>query len=206
MYNVNNNIPSGDVADCIFVPFTHPPLFHSQINATPDNKFHGASMGPTWGRQDPYGPHVGRMGTANTNGQSTSIPIGSIQQKHYLSVRIGHGKIFWIVNSFIAMLIIPIEMSLKTSLLWVFRVSINIIVGRVGISFGRISVLWLDVAIFQISTLGTFRRVLHFPGEIKALKKMNQPYTKTLEPNHNYACNCIAAGSFPVMTTLFKAT
>ena len=25
----------------------------------PDSKFHGANVGPTWGRQDPGGPHVG---------------------------------------------------------------------------------------------------------------------------------------------------
>ena len=25
----------------------------------PDSKVHGAYMGPTWGRQDPGGPHVG---------------------------------------------------------------------------------------------------------------------------------------------------
>ena len=25
----------------------------------PDNKVHGANMGPIWGRQDPGGPHVG---------------------------------------------------------------------------------------------------------------------------------------------------
>ena len=27
----------------------------------PDNKVHGANMGPTLGRQDPGGPHVGPM-------------------------------------------------------------------------------------------------------------------------------------------------
>ena len=30
-----------------------------QRNAVPDSKVHGAYMGPTWGRQDPVGPHVG---------------------------------------------------------------------------------------------------------------------------------------------------
>ena len=30
----------------------------------PDNKVHGAYMGPTWGRQDPGGPHVGPMNLA----------------------------------------------------------------------------------------------------------------------------------------------
>ena len=28
---------------------------------SPDNKVHGANMGPFWGRQDPGGPHVGPM-------------------------------------------------------------------------------------------------------------------------------------------------
>ena len=27
----------------------------------PDSKVHGANLGPIWGRQDPGGPHVGRM-------------------------------------------------------------------------------------------------------------------------------------------------
>ena len=30
----------------------------------PDNKVHGAYMGPTWGQQDPGGPHVGPMNLA----------------------------------------------------------------------------------------------------------------------------------------------
>ena len=29
-----------------------------------DSKVHGANMGPTWGRQDPGGPHVGPMNFA----------------------------------------------------------------------------------------------------------------------------------------------
>ena len=29
-----------------------------------DNKVHGATMGPTWGREDPGGPHVGPMNLA----------------------------------------------------------------------------------------------------------------------------------------------
>ena len=28
---------------------------------SPDSKVHGAYMAPTWGRQDPGGPHVGPM-------------------------------------------------------------------------------------------------------------------------------------------------
>ena len=31
---------------------------------TPESKVHGANMGPTWGRQDPGGPHVGHMNLA----------------------------------------------------------------------------------------------------------------------------------------------
>ena len=30
----------------------------------PDSKVHGANMGPTWGRQDPGGPHVGHVNLA----------------------------------------------------------------------------------------------------------------------------------------------
>ena len=30
----------------------------------PDNKVHGANMGPIWGRQDPCGPNVGPMNFA----------------------------------------------------------------------------------------------------------------------------------------------
>ena len=33
-------------------------------DAIPDNKVHGANMGPIWGRQDPGGPHVGPMNFA----------------------------------------------------------------------------------------------------------------------------------------------
>ena len=32
--------------------------------ANPDNKVHGATMGPIWGRQDPDGPYVGLMNFA----------------------------------------------------------------------------------------------------------------------------------------------
>ena len=33
----------------------------------PDNKGHGANMGPIWGRKDPGGPHVGPMNLAIWN-------------------------------------------------------------------------------------------------------------------------------------------
>ena len=34
------------------------------FNAFPDNKVHGANVGPTWARQDPGGLHVGHMNFA----------------------------------------------------------------------------------------------------------------------------------------------
>ena len=36
----------------------------SRNSGCPDSKVHGANMGPTWGRQDPDGPHVGHMNLA----------------------------------------------------------------------------------------------------------------------------------------------
>ena len=40
-------------------------LTYNQNCGYPDNKFHGANMGPTWGQQDPGGPHIGPMNFAN---------------------------------------------------------------------------------------------------------------------------------------------
>ena len=34
-------------------------VFYARVSQTPDNKVHGANMGPIRGRQDPGGPHVG---------------------------------------------------------------------------------------------------------------------------------------------------
>ena len=34
------------------------------VITNPDSKVHGAYMGPTWGQQDPGGPHVGPMNLA----------------------------------------------------------------------------------------------------------------------------------------------
>ena len=36
--------------------------------STHNSKFHGANMGPIWGRQDPGGPHVGPMNFAIWDG------------------------------------------------------------------------------------------------------------------------------------------
>ena len=35
-----------------------------KMQISPDNKVHGANVGPTWDRQDPGGPHVGHMNFA----------------------------------------------------------------------------------------------------------------------------------------------
>ena len=36
-------------------------IFLTLIYMKPDSKVHGANMGPTWGRLDPGGPHVGHV-------------------------------------------------------------------------------------------------------------------------------------------------
>ena len=33
-------------------------------NTVPDSKIHGTNVGPTWGRQDPGGPHAGHSNLA----------------------------------------------------------------------------------------------------------------------------------------------
>ena len=38
----------------------------------PDSKVYGANMGPTWGRQDPGGSHVGPMNLAIWGGGGTA--------------------------------------------------------------------------------------------------------------------------------------
>ena len=37
---------------------------HTGASDIPDNKVHGANMGPSWGRQSPGGPHAGPMNLA----------------------------------------------------------------------------------------------------------------------------------------------
>ena len=37
------------------------PHFAVYVILSPDNNVRGTNMGPTWGRQDPGGPHVGPM-------------------------------------------------------------------------------------------------------------------------------------------------
>ena len=40
-----------------------PQTIHTS-DISPDSKIYGANMGPTWGRQDPGGPHIGHMNFA----------------------------------------------------------------------------------------------------------------------------------------------
>ena len=51
----------------------------SKVKYIPDSEVHGCNMGPTWGRQDPGGPHVGPMNLAIWDGMSlfssTVLPI-----------------------------------------------------------------------------------------------------------------------------------
>ena len=49
------------------------PKWRRAIN--PDSKVHGAYMGPTWGQQDPCGPHVGPMNLAI---RVTAIAISAV--------------------------------------------------------------------------------------------------------------------------------
>ena len=44
----------------------HALKFNSMVCGNPDSKVYEAYMGPTWGRQDPGGPHVGPMNLALT--------------------------------------------------------------------------------------------------------------------------------------------
>ena len=42
----------------------HSNVIVTKYETLPDSKVHGANVGPTWGRQDPGGPHVGHMNLA----------------------------------------------------------------------------------------------------------------------------------------------
>ena len=48
-----------------------------QIENIPDNKVHGANMGPTWGRQDPGGPHVGHMNLVIWDASIITLPFSN---------------------------------------------------------------------------------------------------------------------------------
>ena len=49
---------------CDIKHLLHGYLTHIFQNCCPDSKVYGANMGPTWGRQDSGGPHVGLMNLA----------------------------------------------------------------------------------------------------------------------------------------------
>ena len=49
---------------------------HVRVN--PDSKVHGANLGPTWGRQDPVGPHVGHVNLAIWECAPCSLWSGAI--------------------------------------------------------------------------------------------------------------------------------
>ena len=47
-------------------------------NCVPDSKVYGANMGPTWGRHDPGGPHVGPMDLAICGGMP-GVQFGNLR-------------------------------------------------------------------------------------------------------------------------------
>ena len=59
----------------------------SLVQIIPDSKFHGASMGPVWGRQDPGGPHVGPMNIA--------IWDGLTQIRRQAFIWTNNGLVYW---------------------------------------------------------------------------------------------------------------
>ena len=61
-----------------------------------DNKVHGAYMEPTWGRQDPGGPHVGPMILAIWD-EFTTIIVTLLLQRLFLSENIR-----WVMDSMLA--------------------------------------------------------------------------------------------------------
>ena len=57
----------GEGADTKCQPSISTPVLHDErcfLFWHPDGKVHGTNMEPTWGRQDPGGPHVGPMNLA----------------------------------------------------------------------------------------------------------------------------------------------
>ena len=65
----------------------------------PDSKVHGANVGPTWGRQDPGGPHVGHMNfviwdDVKQSGAGTKWPpfYRQYNQMHFLEWKL----LYWI--------------------------------------------------------------------------------------------------------------
>ena len=53
-----------DIKACIDAVSAYVIPICNKVNVYPYSKFHGANMGPLWGRQDPGGSHVGPMNFA----------------------------------------------------------------------------------------------------------------------------------------------
>ena len=60
--HVSNKVRKDIRVEPTMMPFISPSC--ADVVNNPDSKVHGAYMGPTWGRQDPSGPHVGLMNFA----------------------------------------------------------------------------------------------------------------------------------------------
>ena len=58
IYTVN------EITKCVYHVFQLQTHQIGPVQRSPDSKVHWASMGPTWGRQDPGGPYVGHMDLA----------------------------------------------------------------------------------------------------------------------------------------------
>ena len=56
--------PNYNLHDSTFSYYHQLHISMTYCSLVPDSKVHGANMGPTWGRQDPGGPHVGHMNLA----------------------------------------------------------------------------------------------------------------------------------------------
>ena len=64
------------------------------IDVMPDSKVHGANMGPTWGRQDPGGPHVGHVNLAIWDAFVYTC-VASVGSFGILSSNMGFQKSTW---------------------------------------------------------------------------------------------------------------
>ena len=81
-FKEGNTVVTGGYKECFHVVKTFQVVTVYTLKHIPDNKVHEAYMWPTWGRQDPGGPHVGPMNLAiKDSNVFCSAPI------HYLNQR-----------------------------------------------------------------------------------------------------------------------
>ena len=66
----------------------------------PDSKIHGANMGPTWGHQDPGGPHVGHMKLAIWAGLSQHHTCVPFMLKHLDTLHLRQNGRYYADNIF----------------------------------------------------------------------------------------------------------